>query len=199
MSSGVDAPVLDLLSFDDGSGPALYAAGMVCLAGGDEAALVARLRDGTWEPLNLPIVQSLPLGNRVNALTVGDIGSGPSSFAEGRFLAPGGEGIARWDGVRWIGIGFGMYDPYEYVEALHVADLGGGPRLYLGGRFYGLAQIPGLNNVASWNGSAWAAFPTASGIGTNGPVLAITSCDLGSGPRLYIAGEFLAPASRIAE
>jgi len=56
-----------------------------------------------------------------------------------------------------------------------------GTTLYVGGRFHN-ANGRATNNIAAWNGSAWAAL----GVGTDGPVNALAV----SGGILYAAGYF---------
>ncbi len=63
-----------------------------------------------------------------------------------------------------------------------VFDLGAGPELIVGGRF-GMAGCASANDVARWNGSAWAT------LGGLQPVHALLAFDDGSGPGLYAACE----------
>lgn len=73
------------------------------------------------------------------------------------------------------------------VEALGVFDDGGGPALYVGGWFTTAGGEP-ANRIAKWDGSIWSAL--GAGVG-GGAVYALTAFDDGSGPALYVGGEFL--------
>src|SRR5262245_44602968 len=83
---------LALLVFDDGAGPALYAA----TAGGG-----MRL-DGThWTTLGT-------VNGVVRALAAFDDGSGPALYAGGDFQSADGvrvRGVAKWDGRAWRSLG----------------------------------------------------------------------------------------------
>jgi hypothetical protein len=72
------------------------------------------------------------------------------------------------------------------VWALAVFDDGSGPALYVGGQFTGAGGVP-ANDVARWNGSSWSAL--GSGI-VDGMVFALAVFDDGSGPALYVGGNF---------
>ena len=92
-----------LVSFDDGSGPALYAGGSFASAGGVPASNIARLQNGTWSPLGAGTNAA------VGTLAIFDdgTGNGPALHAGGSFIFAGGMphfGIARWDGTAWSGL-----------------------------------------------------------------------------------------------
>lgn len=87
-----------LASFDDGTGPALFAAGQFTSAGGTPINRIARFRAGQWQALGAGIT-----GSDVRALAVyDDDGPGPRAaglFVVGEFTGAGGipsPGIARW-------------------------------------------------------------------------------------------------------
>jgi hypothetical protein len=81
LSRTVEAQYRALAVFDDGTGPALYAGGVV-----------AKWDGSTWTAL------STGLGD-VYALTVFDDGTGPALYVGGRFY------IRKWDGANWTAVG----------------------------------------------------------------------------------------------
>ena len=189
--SGMNAPVHDLVVFDDGSGPALYAAGNFTTAGGVPCSHVAKWDGASWSPLGAGT------GGSVNVLAVFDDGSGPALYAGGVFTpAVGGVAnrIARWDGVSWTALGSGLSSG---VHSLAVFDDGSGPALYAGGFFLTAGGVP-ASQVARWDGAVWSAL----GTGTNNLVSALAVYDDGSGPALYAGGAFTTaggvPAPRVA-
>jgi hypothetical protein len=95
MSGGSSRTVYALAVFDDGAGPALYAAGNFRSAGGVPAAGIARWDGAAWSPLGAGI------GGYPYALTVFDDGAGvgPALYAGGSFSTAGrapASDIARW-------------------------------------------------------------------------------------------------------
>ncbi|MBK9119310.1 MAG: hypothetical protein IPM18_06855 [Phycisphaerales bacterium] len=125
----VNAEVNALAVFDDGSGPALYAAGEFDTAGGQPARNIARWNGTTWSALT-----SSMTGGVIRALAVYDSGNGPALYAAGSFFfsAAGGnaQNIARWNGFWWSPLGGGLD---SFVTALAVFDDGTGAALYVGG------------------------------------------------------------------
>jgi hypothetical protein len=200
--AGLNAGVNAFAIFDDGSGPALHAAGGFTTAGGGLANHVAR-----WDAQNEPAAW-FALGGGTNfaiqalsASSEAESGGGSVLYAGGWFTTADGAPanyIAQWDGAAWSPLGSGVS---YIVRALAVFDdpsgAGAGPALYVGGGFQ-LAGGDAANFIARWDGSQWS--PLSSGV--NNYVYAITSFDDGSGPALYAAGEFTAaggePANSIA-
>jgi hypothetical protein len=188
LGSGVSAEstarVSALAVFDDGSGPALFAAGLFDTAGGQPANNIAKWDGASWSPLagGLDVFgPSFP--NGVSALAVYDGGAGAELYAGGHFVLPGApvsRNIARWNGTSWSGVGgAGMSAD---VLALATFDDGNGTQLYAGGFFADVNGVP-LPRLARWNGSAWSAVPGS-------PQEAIRSFALhddGSGEALYVA------------
>jgi hypothetical protein len=142
--------------------------------------------DGSvWSPLGSG------LRNPVSALAV----LGSDIYVGGAFAITGvneADNIARWNGSAWSGLGEGLNGG---VSALAVS----GSELYVGGTFTtatntGGATV-GVNRIAKWNGSAWAALDL--GMNSNVTALAISGSDLYAGGRFTIAGSV--PAYRIAK
>jgi hypothetical protein len=77
----------------------------------------------------------------------------------------------------------------QNVSALTVYDDGGGPALYAGGSFT-TAGGATASRIAKWNGSTWSALSSATFIGANPYIGALTVFDDGGGPALYAGGRF---------
>ncbi|MEQ8845886.1 MAG: GC-type dockerin domain-anchored protein [Phycisphaerales bacterium] len=222
-------PVINLLAHDDGSGPALYAAGGFETAGGQPARFIARWDGAAWSPVGPGTAD----GALVSALAAFDDGTGPALYAGGLLGSLGGASvasIARWDGVAWSGlpeyVGFRWYTALrawgggpggaalyagfddavvawdgeawstigataQPVYALTPHDDGTGEALYAGGVF---TQVNGIDapGVVRWDGAAWASVGGGLGLfgGGAGEAFALQAFDDGSGPALFIAGRF---------
>jgi hypothetical protein len=178
--SGIDG-VYDLAAYDDGRGPALYAGGYFRTASG--ARDVAKWNGSSWARLGSHMVDGEDM---VFALAVCDDGTGPALYVAGNFRAQDAvtEGIARWNGSSWSGVGSGIgAGVYADVHALAEYDDGSGPAVCAGGSFEHAGQAA-VSNVAKWNGSRWSAL----GRGVAGAVEVLASHDDGRGPALYAAG-----------
>jgi hypothetical protein len=138
VASGIGGNWVNALAvFDDGSGPALYAAGRFFSAGGKSAANIAKWDGTKWSALGTGI------NGEVYALQAFDdgFGGGPVLYAGGLFSKAGGlsaKYIARWDGVSWSPVGLGTDNT---VYSLGVLNQGDAIRrgLYVGG-FFGTAD-----------------------------------------------------------
>jgi hypothetical protein len=155
--TSLDSRVLSLVEFDDGSGPAIYAAGDFKYAGGAHARNVARWDGTSWSALGSGVEQLAPFTFTtplVNALAVYDDGGGEALYAGGLFDTADGvsaNNIARWDGTSWAGLGSGINGE---VHALAVFDGGDGPELVAGG-YFNMADGALARAVARWNGASW--------------------------------------------
>ena len=178
-----------LATFDDGSGPALYAAGDFTSAGGLAAVDVARWDGSTWSAVGSGT------DGQINALEVFDDGSGPALYAAGYFTQAGGSpanSIARWDGTAWSAVGSGLQTTFSggSVDPGIVADLivfedGGQPALYVSGDFNraGGVEARRVAKLVPGTPSTWApAWSTAQ----PGDATAMAVFDDGSGPALYV-------------
>src|SRR5690606_14549875 len=130
----------------------------------------------------------------VNTLVVYDDGSGPSLFAGGNIKEIGGaavSGIAKYDGSGWSAVGDGGLAGGEHdgrVNTLGVYDDGTGEKLYVGGSFDTAGGVLALN-IATWDGTDWAAVPAGGIEGGLASVMAVYD-DGVNGPGLYIGGSF---------
>ena len=188
---GAQGDVHALAVFDDGSGPALYAAGVFTLAGGVAASNVARWDGASWSALGSGVNGS------VFSLAAFDDGAGSALYAGGALTTAGGVAanrIARWDGTSWSPLGVGVSAP---VNASTVFDDGAsGPALIVGGRFLD-AFDAGDSYVARWQGC----------VDTGPPVLSmpesVTAYDgLGGSPGTIVtfsvtASDFFDPAPNV--
>jgi hypothetical protein len=180
---GADGGVWALTSFDDGSGPALYAAGRFEYVGGLSATNIAKWNGSSWETVGEAPTGHLP--PRINALVAFDDGSGPALYAGGSFTTIGGvvaNNVAKWNGSSWLGLGSGTDDE---INALAAFDDGSGLALYAGGWFTDASGAP-ARRIAKWDGAAW----TPLGNGCNSTVWALHVFDDGGGPALYVGGTY---------
>jgi len=185
-SGSSSGSVASLLVHDDGSGPALYAAGSFYQAGGVAANGVARWTGSSWSALG----SGIPSGF-VGALCSFDDGSGPALYAGGLFSSAGGvalANIARWQNGVWSAAGSGTD---SYVLSLGVHDDGSGAALFVGGSFASAGGSPAAG-IARWNGSSWSTLGSGlgSGLGT-GHALTLCSYAAPGSPALYCGGSFL--------
>ncbi len=201
LGEGMDGAVHALAVFDDGSGagPALYAAGGFETAGGVIANRIAEWDGSTWSPL------SSGTDGIVLALSVFDEGSGdgPALYASGGFENAGGvtaKRIAKWDGLSWSPLGYGMYSGVWALAAFDDRS-GHGPALYAGGFFTQGGGDPDARYVAKWNGTTWFAVGSSGLTGSICPpanfyvtcqVLSVFDDGSGPGPALYAGGIFCA-------
>ena len=194
LTATVSPGARDLLTFDDGTGPALYVGGAFVAAGGAPAQSVAKWDGTNWSSLGEGLTP-----NTIFDLFVADVGSGPRLMAAGGFLHSGKESapfLAQWDGAIWSPIG----SPVGWPVVSAIAQIGTGPAIgiYVAGDFGSVGGVP-ANNIARWDGRQW--HPVGEGI--DGDVRALVSFDDGRGEALYAAGTFTAaggiPANHIAK
>jgi hypothetical protein len=181
LQSGVfgtnQAVVNALVVHDDGSGPALYAAGDFTAAGPVGVANVARWDGASWSPVGTGLG-----GDEVNTLEVHQ----GQLYAGGDFTVnSGGVNLAVWDGTNWTGLG-NVTNNLKEVYDLEVYDHGTGPQLYVG---LDRVKIGGttVRGIARWNGTD---FKMLGGAWVSGDVHALEVFDPGSGPELFMTGNF---------
>jgi hypothetical protein len=189
---------------DDGPGPrrpGLYAAGDFLRAGGVQTYSIARWDGAAWEAV-LPGInnQNTTIGPFVTSAAVFQ----DELYVSGSWMSIGTvqeQDIARWDGSRWASVG-GGFDRGNSAYAMAVFDDGSGPALYAAG---GLSRAGGMpaSGIARWDGVSWSTLNGGLTGGGNGPIgYALAVYDAGSGPGLYVGGNFAAaggvPASNIA-
>ena len=140
----------DFEVYDDGTGPALHAAGRFEDSGGFLGYGVARWDGSRWASLGSDF------SSGVNNLVVFDDGDGPALYASGSFTSADGHAlnrIGKWDGATWVPLGSGVSSTPQFTL---VFDDGTGAALYVGGpHSAGGVQIPG---IARWDGTSWSSF-----------------------------------------
>jgi hypothetical protein len=220
LGSGIPNRVWALGVFDDDDAgpltPALYAAGDFSTAGGINAENVARWNGTQWQPLADGLYNTFGGGARVQALCQFDQdGTGPALpalYAGGLGFdnGPGIGAIAKWDGTQWSGVGGGFSSGFEFTPTEIYAlasfdDDGPGPNLpslYAGGSaLFSPTGTVDFKGIARWDGNQWSLL--GSGLGPSyAHVNALVVFDDGTGPGLFVAGDFDtaggAPASCIA-
>ncbi|MGQ0552982.1 MAG: hypothetical protein ACT4PU_07155 [Planctomycetota bacterium] len=183
------AVVYALEVFDDGTGPALYAAGNFSMAGGAPAVSIARWDGTSWSNLGSGLLFGGGSPGSGRALEVYDSGCGaPQLYVGGDFVSAGGVpgtlGLGRWDGSAWSSAG----GPGSSVRALQAFDDGSGPSLFVGGFFTSIGTVPAAR-IARYNGAGWAALG-AGVLPGNVDALGVFDDLSGDGPRLLVGGEF---------
>ncbi len=194
--NSTETDVAALAVYDDGGGPALYAAGDFTSAGGVLVNGIARWGGSGWSALAGP--SGTGLDGPAAALAVFDDGGGPALYAGGTFHTAGGvvvNGVAKWNGTTWSALsgpaGTGVGGNIN-VRSLAVYDDGGGPALYAGGGFANAGGVV-VNRVAKWDGTTWSTLSGPAGTGVGNAVLGVAALavyDDGSGPELYAGGDF---------
>jgi len=179
LGQGLDR-VYSLATYDDGSGPMLYASTKTTLA---------RWDGSTWSVIG-------SFDDCVFALTAFDGGAGPELIACGQFTQVGSiraGGVARWDGKTWAPVGSGVGTTAKFgfpgsIRAAGVYAVGraAGHELVVGGGFESIDGVP-VSSLAAWNGSRWRPL----GGEVTGIVRALESVRIPGGAehRLYAAGD----------
>jgi hypothetical protein len=124
----------DVVVFDDGGGPAIFAHSEILAAPEQRFPGVGRYRNGVWENLGGPALCSNCVYSR-SRLAVFDDGSGPALYVTGGFNNWGGieaRGIVRWNGKHWSPVIRGVFQGSE-VRAMVAGDGPHGYALYVGG------------------------------------------------------------------
>lgn len=184
----------DLAFHDDGSGPALYAAGSFVPSGTLPATGIARWDGASWTYLPSDV-----WSGGVRTIEVFDGGVGTELVAGGDFLtidSTNARNVARWNGSTWRGLGRG-HGVLGSITTFATYDDGGGVDLYAGGGVFDASTLL-HQGVLRWDGDSW----TSVGGGIEGYVSALAVFDGGQGAELYAGGLFNtasgSPASSIA-
>jgi hypothetical protein len=177
--------------FDDGGGPALYAAGNFEQISGVTASRIARFDGTSWSSVGAGVN-----GGWIHSLAVYDDGTGRALFAGGSFTSAGGapaSAVAKWDGSTWSAIGAGLQN--GGAATLTVWNDGTGPKLFVGGTFAKAGALS-VNNVALWDGTEWSAMRGGVrhglyvGFGPRAQASLVFDTGLGIGSELIVGGEF---------
>jgi len=176
--------VRSLTSFDDGSGPKLFAAGAFQTTPAVGSNSIVSWDGTAWTGVGGGLSHGSLVGQAL-CMCVFDGGTGPALYVGGSFTAAGGTpavAIARWDGSAWSALGSGLPSG-SGVTCMTVFDDGSGPALYVGGVFNHAGGIA-VNNIAKWNGTAWSALSTSTAVSAP---RAMTTYTDANGPALYVA------------
>src|SRR5262249_49188456 len=130
----------------------------------------------------------------VESLFVFDDGTGPALLVGGGFSVAGGAPAScdpKRDGSGLTSVGSGGKSPV-FAKAI-VCD-GRGPAPYVGGWMTKAANVAAWG-IARWDGSAWSNLFSNQKFGVLSPrgfgaVYGLAAFDDGSGPALYVAGDF---------
>jgi hypothetical protein len=158
-SSGATAYPRDFVVFDDGAGPALYAAGGLGLTSGNTSfSAVNRWNGKSWKPmagfLDNPSVTSAT----VRSIGLYNDGTGTTMLADVRFFGSVPGGFARM--VRFENFRFNEITPSALGDAssgnsaileMFQYDDGSGSKLYIGGTFTSINGTP-ANHIATITG-----------------------------------------------
>ncbi|MFN0243884.1 MAG: hypothetical protein ACKVWV_13430 [Planctomycetota bacterium] len=174
-----------LMTFDDGSGTALYAAMSAFNA-------PTRWSGSSWQSVGGGLGEpNGQLSTFARVLGTFDDGSGAKLVAAGSFEASDtapAYGAARWNGATWSGLGSGGQG-LGAVPRVEVLDDGSGAKLYAYGALFGAGNVL-ANHVARWNGSAWTTIGSGLSLAIGGSVSDLETFDDGNGPALYASGFF---------
>jgi len=156
---GSFSPYIGALAiFNDGSGPALYAAGRFDTIDGVAAQLAAKYNGHVWSRIGAGLSRQSDALKYLSCMTVFNNGTTTSLYVGGTQFGMtgrlGSTNVARWSGgttgTFWTGVGQVLGT--GRVTVLRGWDDGSGPRLYFAG-----AAFPGINNFGRLIGNTWTA------------------------------------------
>ncbi|MFN0006275.1 MAG: hypothetical protein ACKVXR_00080 [Planctomycetota bacterium] len=189
-----DHAVLGMATYDDGSGPALFAGGGFTSIGGVPAMRIAKWDGSSWSALGTGVA------GYVGVLATIDAGAGPRLHVAGGPISAGGlppAGVVAWDGSTWTSLGSAQEGQFEGGIGVLVADPTG-TGLYAAGDFQYVDGVE-MNSLAHWDGSSWSPVGPPAGDGMNHTVHALASVNLGSGTTLYAGGSFWTASGSYAQ
>ncbi|MBX3377975.1 MAG: hypothetical protein KF678_13345 [Phycisphaeraceae bacterium] len=184
-----------MFTFDFGEGPELIVSGFFEEISGVPARGMARWNGHRWLGMaDLPGAHPTAVF-WPNAMCAYDDGvHGLSLYAGFRAASPAVgsglalQGIVRWNGSTWVGVGGGVGFPDPNLQggvfAMTVFDDGTGPALIASGAFSLAGGVP-ARNIAKWNGQVWA--PLGAGIGAAATQMAVAND--GRGESLFVVGD----------
>lgn len=154
LGNGLNSTVTALAVYNDGTGPAVYAAGFFSASGAGAGSIplsrVAKWNGTTWQPLTSSGTNGLN-GNATSLAVFNN-----QLIVGGLFSQAGGtavSNIAAWNGTTWTALADGLN---AQVNALGTFTESGVTRLYAGGTFtQSGTTVLNLRSVARWNGTAW--------------------------------------------
>lgn len=186
--AGVNDAVRSLTTFDDGSGPALYAGGSFTTASGLLVNGIAKWNGSVWAALPGPT--GVGVDGMVTDLAVFDASGGPTLFVGGGFRKVAGvemNRIARWSGTEWSALGVSSGNGMN--SGVFALSEGISSTIFAGGSFTTAGGLA-ARGIAEWVGTGWSTLGGADGSGLDGSVYSLIVFDDGSGPALYAGGSF---------
>ena len=184
--------VVSMTSFDEGAGPALFAAGGFTTAGDRLAVGIARWRDGEWSALvddhgngacaALGCEDPIKLVNLDDDPDRGLYAVGTVSCHWNHLTSVD---LVRWNGSGWSRSG-GTTCSHDSVNDVAVFDDGTGRAIFGCGLFASSEEA-----VMKLSGTAWEGIPGSGGIPPHGQPRVMAGWSHGVGNGLYIAGDFL--------
>ena len=182
--------VYALAVYDDGSAPALYAAGSFS---NGSSPNIARWNGTSWTGVGAGSNSS------INALAACQHGLAMGLYAGGSFTSIGGipaRYIARWNGAQWNALPStvaGHPVPATTVRSLFSSDNGQASVVSVGTDAYYAGELID-SQIPRWNGSDW----NFLGSGVDGSVLALAGATFDAGPQLFVGGGFTMAGGRPA-
>jgi len=196
--SGCDAPLYSLAVVDFGNGAELLAGGWFVRAGGMRTFGVARWNGRRWNPVGTEERPGI-LGTARDLLAI-EGGPLDGLYAIGGAFEPGPNegpsedpwevfGFLRWDGSEWTPLSDQPGGWYTGFDGILYRD-GDGPSLYfIGDRMQD--EDGSYYRLGRWNGMEWTPIRLRNTADHPGGVFnALCVFDDGSGPALYIGGNF---------
>jgi len=181
-NEGVNA----LVSFDDGSGPALYAGGIFTWAGGNPiGGNIAKWDGSQWSNVFL----GTDPNGRISDMLTWDDGTGEAIYVSGVFSFVGGiipaKGVAKWNGSQWSVVGPNNDQSFDGGDMV-IFDDGNGEKLYV------IATVIDQGNnftrgTYRLDGNAW----TQVGQSFLRGAISLVVYDDGTGEKLYSTSQFL--------
>lgn len=171
---------------DDGTGPALFAAGDFSILGVSGIPGIVKWGSAGWASL-LPEGSTAGQSHFYSLASLND-GSGPALYA-GKLSV-----IVRWDGVQFSGISLGGGSG---VHALCVQDDGSGTAMFAGGNFTSIGGVA-CSRLARYQGGVWSPITQLGDSAIDRRVWALAGVPMPGGPALFVGGEFSQAGSRAA-
>lgn len=154
--------VSKLVVHDGPSARVLVAAGNFASVGGIPSGSVAAWDGTMWNPLGSGFTGA-PAGWAPTVLTLHSVreASGPALYAGGSFASADGtpaNGIARYDGASWVGLGAGLPGTDAVITDIETFDdgTGHGPRIVVTGR---RGTVSNSTFLRMRDGSSWVPLP----------------------------------------
>lgn len=146
--TGVATSIMTMVTFDDGTGPALYVGGQSFTSAGGVPALRVAKWDGTqWSAVGDGFADGI-----VWKLAVFNDGEGDKLYAFGTFTASGStplQRMARFNGTSWESFATANNSLFDAISL--PGDVGEGDRLVVGGSFTDVSGNA-LNRIATYLG-----------------------------------------------